>query len=245
MLKRRNHALTGEDLTEIVTRVLDRLVFLRFLEDKGIETEHRVAGFSRAASGDSWSKFINASRKLDTRYNGIVFKKHEHIDNAGALDVDDGDFADLCEELGHIKSPYAFNYIPVHILGSIYERFLGQVITATEKRATVEPKPEVRKAGGVYYTPEYIVRYICEQTVGKMIDGKSPTQIARMRFADIACGSGSFLLGMYDLLCATTCAGITSTPKPRRKRTSPLPIRRRKRRRSSSPPSPITRVRCA
>ena len=61
-------------------------------------------------------------------------------------------------------------------------------------------KPEVRKAGGVYYTPEYIVRYIVENTVGKLIAGKTPAEIAPMKFADIACGSGSFLLGVYDLL---------------------------------------------
>jgi adenine-specific DNA-methyltransferase len=74
------------------------------------------------------------------------------------------------------------------------------VIVATDKRARVEEKPEVRKAGGVYYTPEYIVRYIVENTVGKLFEGKTPAQIAEMKFADIACGSGSFLLGVYDLL---------------------------------------------
>jgi len=58
----------------------------------------------------------------------------------------------------------------------------------------------VRKAGGVYYTPEFIVRYIVENTVGKLIAGKTPDEIAELRFADIACGSGSFLLGVYDLL---------------------------------------------
>ncbi len=109
-------------------------------------------------------------------------------------------FSAICEDLSHINSPYDFNAIPIHILGSIYERFLGKVIVATDKRARVEEKPEVRKAGGVYYTPEYIVRYIVENTVGKLIEGKSPAKIADMKFADIACGSGSFLLGVYDLL---------------------------------------------
>src|SRR5690606_1598457 len=71
---------------------------------------------------------------------------------------------------------------------------------ATDKRVFVEEKPEVRKAGGVYYTPEYIVRYIVQQTVGKLIDGKRPGEIAKLRFADIACGSGSFLLGVFDEL---------------------------------------------
>ena len=114
--------------------------------------------------------------------------------------MDDNAFADICEDLAHVNSPYDFNAIPIHILGSIYERFLGKVIVATDKRVRVEEKPEVRKAGGVYYTPEYIVRYIVANTVGKLIKGKTPDQIAEMRFADIACGSGSFLLGVYDLL---------------------------------------------
>ena len=114
--------------------------------------------------------------------------------------MDDGQFADICKSLCHVNSAYDFNAIPIHILGSIYERFLGKVIVATDKRARVEEKPEVRKAGGVYYTPEYIVRYIVENTVGKLIEGKTPAQIAEMRFADIACGSGSFLLAMFDLL---------------------------------------------
>jgi type I restriction-modification system DNA methylase subunit len=140
-----------------------------------------------------------ASRTLDGIYNGIVFKKHEILD-APSFKVDDDGFADICEDLSHVNSAYDFNAIPIHILGSIYERFLGKVIVTTDKRARVEEKPEVRKAGGVYYTPDYIVRYIVENTVGKLIEGKTPAQIAEMRFADIACGSGSFLLGVYDLL---------------------------------------------
>jgi len=58
----------------------------------------------------------------------------------------------------------------------------------------VEEKPEVRKAGGVYYTPRYIVDYIVRETVGKAIEGKSPKQIEKIRILDPACGSGSFLV---------------------------------------------------
>jgi len=73
----------------------------------------------------------------------------------------------------------------------------------------------VRKAGGVYYTPEYIVRYIVANTVGKLIDGKTPAQIQEMRFADIACGSGSFLLGVYDTLLRYHAAYYNRTKKNR------------------------------
>jgi type I restriction-modification system DNA methylase subunit len=132
--------------------------------------------------------------------------------------VDGVAFADLCESLAHINSPYDFNAIPIHILGSIYERFLGKVIVATDKRVTVEEKAEVRKAGGVFYTPEYIVRYIVEKTVGKLIAGKTPKQIAEMRFADIACGSGSFLLGAFDLLLDYHDRYYNANPGKARKR---------------------------
>ena len=195
--KTENPHLDGETLTEIAQRTLDRLVLLRFLEDKLIETRERVASFGDKTT--VWGDFIAACRRLDGTYNGIVFKEHALLDSS-KLKLDDNAFGDICESLSHINSPYDFNVIPIHILGSIYERFLGKVIVATDKRARVEEKPEVRKAGGVYYTPQYIVRYIVENTVGKLIAGKTPAQIAELRFADIACGSGSFLLGMYDCL---------------------------------------------
>ena len=195
--KNKNPALDSETLTELVQRTLDRLVFLQFLEDKGIEPQRIVHRFGD--KGTAWEDFIAASRRLDGIYNGVVFKHHTILDDA-KFRVDEIVFANICENLAHFNSPYDFNAIPIHILGSIYERFLGNVIVATEKRVRVEPKPEVRKAGGVYYTPENIVRYIVENTVGKIIAGKTPDQIAEMRFADIACGSGSFLLGVFDLL---------------------------------------------
>ena len=195
--KNQNPNLDSETLTELSQRTLDRLVFLRFLEDKGIEAQRLVGRFGE--KGTVWEDFIAASRRLDDIYNGIVYKRHDILD-AEEFHVDEVAFADICHSLAHANSPYDFNAIPIHILGSIYERFLGKVIVATAKRAKVEEKPEVRKAGGVYYTPEYIVRYIVENTVGKLIAGRTPKEIAEMRFADIACGSGSFLLGIFDLL---------------------------------------------
>jgi hypothetical protein len=197
IFKSGNPKLDGETLTEITQRTLDRLVFIRFLEDKLIEPHYLISNFGER--GSVWADFIATSRRLDGVYNGIVFKKNEILDG-DKFRVGDDQFGDICEELAHINSPYDFNSIPIHILGSIYERFLGKVIVTTDRRARVEEKPEVRKAGGVYYTPEYIVRYIVANTVGKLIEGKSPAQIAEMKFADIACGSGSFLLSVYDLL---------------------------------------------
>ncbi|MGH9802883.1 MAG: Eco57I restriction-modification methylase domain-containing protein [Blastocatellia bacterium] len=192
-----NPDLDSASLTEATQRTLDRLVFMRFLEDKLIETEPIVERFGE--KGSAWQDFIAASRRLDKIYNGVIFKQHSLLDSP-EFHADEKVFEDIRERLAHTNSPYDFNSIPIHILGSIYERFLGKTIVATDKRARVEEKPEVRKAGGVYYTPEYIVRYIVANSVGKLIEGKAPEEIREMHFADIACGSGSFLLGVYDLL---------------------------------------------
>lgn len=189
-------ALDGPQLTEATQRTLDRLVFMRFLEDKLIEADELVEPL--AQSGRPWADFVAASQRLNRVYNGIIFRPHD-ID-AATFRADESAFRDICAALSHHRSVYRFDLIPIHILGSIYERFLGKRIVATEDAARVEDKPEARKAGGVYYTPEYVVRYIVGETVGRLVAGKTPEQVRAMRFADIACGSGSFLLGVYDLL---------------------------------------------
>jgi type I restriction-modification system DNA methylase subunit len=64
----------------------------------------------------------------------------------------------------------------------------------------VEEKPEVRHAGGVYYTPQYIVDYIVENAVGVKVRDKTPEEIIAIKICDPACGSGSFLLGTFQYL---------------------------------------------
>ncbi len=64
----------------------------------------------------------------------------------------------------------------------------------------MEDKPEVKKAGGVFYTPTYIVEYIVKNTVGKLLEDKTPKKAEALSILDPACGSGSFLLGAYQYL---------------------------------------------
>jgi len=195
--KKNNTHLTSEELTEATQRTIDRLVFIKFLEDKQIEPHHYISEFGDRKT--AWEDFITSSILLNAKYNGVVFKKCL-IDSRGIIEPDDKTFSKICEDLSHDNTPYNFDAIPIHILGSIYERFLGKVVNATDKRVTIEEKPEVRKAGGVYYTPQYIVNYIVDNTIGKLIDGKTPKEISKMRLADIACGSGSFLITVYERL---------------------------------------------
>ena len=82
---------------------------------------------------------------------------------------------DIIRSLYYPDSPYEFSVLPADILGQVYEQFLGKVIRLTDgHRAVVEDKPEVKKAGGVYYTPTYIVDYIVKNTVGKLLGNATP-----------------------------------------------------------------------
>lgn len=50
------------------------------------------------------------------------------------------------------------------------------------------------------YTPSYIVDYIIKNTLGRLLEGKSPSDAPKIRVLDPACGSGSLLLGAYQYL---------------------------------------------
>lgn len=196
-IKKDNAELDGPTLTEVTQRILDRLVFIRFLEDKQIEPRFLVSEFG--SKGSAWRDFINTSKRLDGIYNGIVYKNHALIDSARFC-VDEVVFKTICEKLCHLNSRYLFSTIPIHILGSIYERFLGKIIVVKGKTATIEEKYEVRHSGGVYYTPEYIVRYIVDQVMDPLLKGASIQNVKNLKFVDLACGSGSFLLVLFDKL---------------------------------------------
>ena len=185
----------------------------------------------RAPKDSLWRRVVEHFRALDRRppthvpfFNGNLFKPHF----TETLIIGDEWLAGFIGDLSDDESPYLFNVIDVEILGSVYERFLGKVVRPQGRGITIEEKPEVRKAGGVYYTPRYIVDYIVEQTAGKLLDeiaGGAPVsdpartdantnapdrrsalrdfekRTEKLRLLDPACGSGSFLIRAFERVC--------------------------------------------
>ena len=195
----RNPALSVHELNFAVQRTIDRIIFLRMAEDRGIEAYGRLLALTAGPhiyprlAGDLY-------RQADEKYNSGLFDFQADT-LTRSLAVDDRVLKPLLAGLYYPQSPYEFSVLPVEVLGQVYEQFLGKVIRLTPAhRAVVEEKPEVKKAGGVYYTPAYIVDYIVRQTVGRLVEGQTPRQISRLRILDPACGSGSFLLGAYRYL---------------------------------------------
>ncbi len=194
----RNAELSVHELNFAVQRTIDRIIFLRMCEDRGIEGYGRLLGLT--GGPHIYTRLGELYREADERYNSDLFDFQEDT-LTKSLSIDDKTLKPILSGLYYPDSPYEFSVLPAEILGQVYEQFLGKVIRLTPgHRAKVEEKPEVKKAGGVYYTPSYIVDYIVEQTVGRLIEGKTPKQISRLRILDPACGSGSFLLGAYQRL---------------------------------------------
>ncbi|MBC8233717.1 N-6 DNA methylase [bacterium] len=206
----RNPELTQRELNFAVQQTIDRIIFLRICEDRSIETYGKLMALQNG--NQVYQRLFYLFHQADDRYNSGLFhfiqEKGRSDDSLDALTpklaIDDKVLKDILKSLYYPDSPYEFSVLPADILGQVYEQFLGKVIRLTPAhRAVVEDKPEVKKAGGVYYTPTYIVDYIAEQTVGKLAAGKKPGPrgaVSKLKILDPACGSGSFLLGAYQFL---------------------------------------------
>lgn len=202
----RNPGLTQHELNFAVQRTIDRIIFLRMCEDRGIEYYGQLQALLNGEH--AYERLRDLYKKADDRYNSGLFHFRPEKGRAEppdvltwALTIDDKVLKDILRRLYYPESPYEFSVLGADILGNVYEQFLGKVIRLTPgHRAVVEDKPEVKKAGGVYYTPAYIVDYIVAHTVGKICQGKTPKQIAKLRILDPACGSGSFLISAYACL---------------------------------------------
>ena len=202
----RNPRLSVRDLNFAVQRTIDRIIFLRMCEDRGVEHYGQLQALQ---NGEHTYKRLQYLYGIaDDRYNSGLFHFREEKERAEAPDeltlklkIDDKVLKDIIRRLYYPESPYEFSVLGGDILGNVYEQFLGKVIRLTAgHHAVVEDKPEVKKAGGVYYTPAYIVDYIVKNTVGKLCEGKAPKEIGKLRILDPACGSGSFLIGAYTCL---------------------------------------------
>ena len=236
------NSLSLRDLNFAVQHIIDRIIFLRVAEDRGVENYgdlreacsnlnkkwiasasprndntinvHNDEKITSKDGNNYYKNIVEIFKKADGKYNSGIFdfSKDKITQN---IEVDNKVIKEIINDLYYPKSPYEFSVISVEIIGNAYEQFLGKTITIGKNNASrrdafgesgqmpkakIELKPEVRKAGGVYYTPEYIVDYIVENTVGEKIKGKTPKEIANIKIVDPACGSGSFLIGAYKYL---------------------------------------------
>jgi len=175
-LSKQSHNLhrAERQLNYAVQTTIDRILFLRICEDRQIEPTDQLLQI--AEGSDIYAQLLKLFQKADQKYNSGLFHFNKEKTQTSepdtftpTLQIDDKVLRQVIKST-YYPCPYMFNEIPVEILGQVYEQFLGSVIRLTPGgQAKVEEKPEVRKAGGVYYTPRYIVDYIVQNTLGRLL----------------------------------------------------------------------------
>ncbi len=180
-------------LNDEVQSYINKILFLRVCEDRNIETYKELL---RIADNESFSALLEKFRKADRRFNSGLFDQalsEQVVCRASSA------FWTIIRQLYYPESPYSFSVFSSDILGHIYEIFIAQKLDLKDGGLQVVMKPD-NVDSDVVTTPTYIIREILRQTVTEYCSGKTADEILRMKFADIACGSGAFLLELFQLL---------------------------------------------
>lgn len=210
-----------DQLREDVQRILDRLVVMRVAEDRGVipadSLYQMMEAWKNTAINPEQFRLIgdlkNRFRGFDSVYNSELFAEHPCEDR----NVSNEPLKTIINSLYE----YNFAYISADVLGTIYEDYLGHAIEESSEAETaleLVEQASARRESGIYYTPVPVVEYIVESTLGDRIDelmegvreelsSDNPDfeaaretfdRIENIRFLDVSCGSGSFLIKAYD-----------------------------------------------
>jgi len=194
----RNERLGSEDINFLIQRLLNRIIFLRICEDRTIEK------FETLKNIQSYDELKALFKQSDKKYNSGLFDFIE--DNLSLnIQIDSEVLIEIFNELYYPLSPYDFTVVDPTILSQIYEKFLGSHVVLDEGRQlSIVSEPEVVASNGVVPTPKIIVEQIVKETMNPLVDGKNSRELALLKIADICCGSGTFLISIYDFLLKAT-----------------------------------------
>ncbi|PRM98926.1 Eco57I restriction-modification methylase domain-containing protein [Aliarcobacter cryaerophilus] len=171
-----------QTLLRLTQKLCDRIIFILFAEDrdllrsnmiKEIREEFINQKFTNYTLYDIYKFYFDAINKGNDKlqipqYNGGLFAVDELLDS---LIIDDY----ILDDNVQILSNYDFaSEISVNILGHIFEQSLTDLeeLQANIDNVNFDKTKSKRKKDGVFYTPEYITRYIVENTLGKMCQEK-------------------------------------------------------------------------
>ena len=208
-LKKLRMELTKEQIDEAVQVLVDRLIFMRSVEDRGLEERDfllKIVQDYREGRTEKrlWETLKIKFKIFDKEYNSKLFS-HSLLEEESKIFFDDESLQKVVRTLYYgakdNQERYQFDEIPGDLLGAIYEQYLGTILQESDKRVKLEEGSGKRKKMGIYYTPSYIVDYIVKNTVGEYIKDKTIDEILDVRIVDPACGSGSFLIRAFVDVC--------------------------------------------
>lgn len=182
-----------QQLNDIVQNYLNRILFLRVCEDRNLEDYQTLLKF---ANTNDFKALIKKFQDADKRYNSGLFDqllRDKIVENISSV------FWTIIKHLYYPESPYSFSVFSSDVLGSIYEIFLSEKLVVQSGAVELVKKPE-NIDRDIVTTPTFIINDILRSTVLPKCKDKTDEEILQLKFADIACGSGAFLLELFQLL---------------------------------------------
>lgn len=184
-------SVSAEHLNDAVQRILNRLIFVRMCEDRGIEGEQTLR---EAVGSGSVGGLLN---RLHQRYNTGLFDTSEA---PLAAKVTETMLGEIVTGLYSPYSPFSFAVLDATFLGLVYEATLAEHLTITAGEVVMRKKREYEHRE-VVSTPPALV----EETVKGVLDARGDVPGTPICL-DFAVGSGRFLLTLFDNLAAAETA---------------------------------------
>ncbi|MGJ4754761.1 Eco57I restriction-modification methylase domain-containing protein [Leptospira kmetyi] len=181
-----------ETIDLMTQKTLDRLIFIDYCSDNQIIPQSRLRA-SLESKGHLYKELKNIFQDMDEKFNSELFSFSE----CDLIDISDEIIKPIISDLSNTD----FSKLSVHVIGEVYENYLGELLKAGKGGVRVldEEANLKQKTQGIYYTPDYIVDYIVRNTVGEILKKcKTIQEIENIRVLDPACGSGSFLIRVFE-----------------------------------------------
>lgn len=196
-------AMTEDEINDAVQRILNRLVFVRMCEDRGIEGE----GVLREAFKGTTTDVVDLFKRLNDRYNTGIFRAAEAPSDPAVL-VNATTLKAIVENLYAPHSPFSFAVLDADFLGLVYESSLAEHLTIRTRagKRTVQLNKKREYANrDVVTTPQELV----DGTVRGAIE---ELDVDQPKTLDFAVGSGRFLLSVFDVLVEREVLRRTNLP---------------------------------
>ncbi|MCF6340343.1 MAG: N-6 DNA methylase [Sulfurimonas sp.] len=184
-----------ELLSYLVQMIINRIIFIRVCEARDIEKDGLLLDFKEKGF---WKTFRHSSyNDFFEHYDGPLFDRDSRLDK---IIIPDEIFDELLQ-LFYYPSPYKFDVIPTTLFSNIYEIFLAKRLEFDNGKLVEKIKQEYSKTNGVVSTPQYLVQDLIKRTIVKSELLKcSIKEIFEIKILDFACGSGAFIVEIFDYL---------------------------------------------
>lgn len=186
---RKNLPKYNDSKIDLITqKILDRLIFVGYCSDNKVISQNKLHAILHSKI-DLYKELQKIFYQMDDKFDSDLFSKSEE-DEYNKILISDNILRPIIEELSNID----FSKLSIHIMGEVYENYLEEILRQNDK--ILKNK---KKLQGIYYTTEYVIKYIIKNTLTPILSKcKTASELDNIKVLDSSCGSGSFLILAFD-----------------------------------------------